>query len=177
MDIKLIPDVIILLLRRKINLVVKLVSAFALANSLYGCSHPNNRTLPILGHTVVENNDTIYSKIADFSFVDQDSNLVTNATFGGKIYVADFIFLSCPTVCPKLTSVIHTAYKKFEKEGRVMFLSHTIDPEKDSVTRLKEHTQNLGILGAKWHFVTGKKEAILFDVKNIFKKSDVDGRL
>lgn len=149
-----------ILIRQKIISIGKLTSVLVAVYSILGCKNVNDQSLPILGHTVVENKDTIFSEIADFRFIDQDSNVITNATFSGKIYIADFIFLSCPTVCPKLTSTIHTVYKEFEKDDRVLFLSHTIDPDRDSISRMKEYAENLEVSGKKWHFVTGSKDSI-----------------
>lgn len=101
-----------------------------------------------------------YPVIKPFSFIDQDSAIVTNATFDNKIYVADFFFLSCGTICPKMTKQMKRMYDEFKTEDRVVFLSHTIDPEHDNVQRLKEHAKTLGVETAKWHFVTGNEDSI-----------------
>ncbi len=66
------------------------------------CLAEKKRTLPILGERDVVNGDTIYPTVPDFAFINQDSQLVTNATFAGKIYVVDFFFIHCPTICPKV---------------------------------------------------------------------------
>ena len=144
----------------KMHSLAKMVGVVIAVYSLLGCTNTSTQPLPILGHTVVENGDTIFSSIADFRFMDQDSNIVTNATFDGRIYIADFIFLSCPTICPKLTSTIQAVYKEFRNDDRVVFLSHTIDPERDSISRLKEYANNLEVPAKKWHFVTGNKDSI-----------------
>jgi len=122
------------------------------------CS-PKQEKLPFLGNPVVNGNDTIYPKILDFSFIDQDSTAITNKTFEDKIYVADFIFLSCPTICPKMNAELGKVYNIYKDNPQVNFLSHTIDPENDTVPRLKEYTQAMGI-GKNWHFVTGNKDSI-----------------
>lgn len=123
------------------------------------------KQLPILGKPQVIGKDTIYPIIADFNFIDQDSNQVTNQTFSNKIYVADFIFLSCPTICPRLTKAMYTAYLPFATDDRVAFLSHSIDPERDTIPRLKLYSNNLGVQAAKWHFVTGNADSI-FKIAN-----------
>ncbi len=127
---------------------------------LIGCKE-KSPTLPILGEPTILGNDTIYPTIANFRFVNQDSNIVTNQTFENKLYIADFIFLSCPTICPKMTKELYNAYQQFENESRVLFISHTIDPEHDTIPALKAYAKNLGVNSNKWHFVTGNQESIL----------------
>ena len=125
---------------------------------LFNCS-PKQEKLPFLGNATINGNETIYPKILDFSFINQDSVVVTNKTFDNKIYVADFIFLSCPTICPKMNTELNKVYKVYKDNEQVNFLSHTIDPEIDTVTRLKEYSKSLGV-DKNWHFVTGNKDSI-----------------
>lgn len=132
---------------------------------IISCSQKQEK-LPFLGNPIVTGNDTIYPKIQDFSFINQDSSIVTNKTFKNKIYVADFIFLSCPTICPKMTSELSLVYEVYKNNPEIGFLSHTIDPERDSVQRLKEYTTAKGIT-KNWHFVTGNRDSIY----NIASKS------
>lgn len=132
--------------------------AMLLSFLFIGCSQKEQR-LPYLGNPIVENNDTIYPKIAAFKFTDQDNKVVTNKTFENKIYIADFIFLSCPTICPKMTSELKTVYDIYKSNPSVQLLSHTIDPENDTVDKLKLYSESMGIT-TNWHFVTGEKEKI-----------------
>jgi len=127
---------------------------------LVGCTEPSPR-LPVLGTPTIEGKDTIYPVIANFQFTNQDSNIVTNQTFVNKIYVADFIFLSCPTICPKMTKEMYNAYLPFMNDDRILFISHTIDPDRDSVAALKAYSKSLGVSSNKWHFVTGSQDSIL----------------
>ncbi|PXY42129.1 SCO family protein [Flavobacterium cheongpyeongense] len=115
--------------------------------------------LPILGNPAIEGNNLTYPKIRDFSFINQNGHTVTNETFAGKIYIADFIFLSCPTICPKMNSELKKVYDAYKNNTEVLFLSHTIDPENDTVEHLKLYTDNYGIKN-NWHFVTGNKDSI-----------------
>ncbi|WKL47869.1 SCO family protein [Flavobacterium pectinovorum] len=115
--------------------------------------------LPILGNPATVAGSLTYPKIGDFSFTDQDSLTVNNKTFAGKIYIADFIFLSCPTICPKMNSELKKVYEVYKNNPQVLFLSHTIDPDHDTVERLKLYTDNYGIKN-NWHFVTGNKDSI-----------------
>lgn len=124
--------------------------------------------LPVMGRpTIVERSengktvyDTIPHTIADFQFVDQDSNIVTNETFKGQVYVADFFFTSCPTICPVMKQQMLRVYEAYEDNPEVAILSHTIDPEYDTVAVLKDFANKLGVSSDKWHFVTGDKEEI-----------------
>jgi protein SCO1/2 len=118
------------------------------------------KSLPILGRREVVDNDTIYHKIADFAFVNQDSMLVTGETFKDKIYVADFFFTSCPTICPTMKTQMLRVYEAYEDDPEVGLLSHSIDPEFDTVALLKDFANRLGVKTEKWHFVTGNKEEI-----------------
>lgn len=123
--------------------------------------------LPILGERMVEGSDTIFHTIADFRFVDQDSNIVTQETFKDKIYVADFFFTSCRTICPIMKTQMLRVYDSIESDPDVVLLSHTIDPEYDTVGLLHDYANRLGVKSDKWHFVTGNQD----DIYNIAQTS------
>ncbi|WP_242920275.1 SCO family protein [Pontibacter liquoris] len=135
---------------------------------LSGCSANQEKTLPILGERqVVERQvngktveDTVYLTIPNFAFVDQDSQQVTNQTFANKIYVTDFFFTTCPSICPKMKTQMLRVYDKFKDNPNVLLLSHTIDPQHDTVAVLKDFSERLGVSSDKWHFVTGEKDSI-----------------
>jgi protein SCO1/2 len=127
--------------------------------TLFGCTSKNNR-LPILGNPTIVGNDTVYPTIPAFKFINQDSKQITNKTFDGKIYIADFIFLNCPTICPKMTNEMTKVYEAYKSNPNILFISHTIDPEHDSIPRLKSYAENLGADPKKWFFVTGDKDKI-----------------
>ncbi|GAB5552999.1 MAG: hypothetical protein Sapg2KO_25900 [Saprospiraceae bacterium] len=120
----------------------------------------NEESLPILGRDVVVDGQTQKHQVRDFEFVNQDSQLVTNQTFAGKAYVVDFFFISCPTICPKLTKQMLRVHNRFEADDRLLLLSHSIDTKYDTIPRLKAYAENLGVSSNKWHFVTGEKEEI-----------------
>jgi protein SCO1/2 len=124
-----------------------------------GCTSKNYK-LPILGTPTIVGNDTIYPTIPAFKLINQDSVEVTNKTFDNKIYIADFIFLSCPTICPKMTGEMMKVYETYKSNPNILFISHTIDPENDTLPRLKNYSDNLGIDSKKWFFVTGNKDSI-----------------
>jgi len=119
-------------------------------------------TLPILGNHDIDpaTGDTTLHTIPAFSFVNQDSRQVTNQTFTGKVYIADFFFTSCPTICPKVKQQMLRIYDRYADDDRLLLLSHTIDVKRDTVGRLKEYAGGLNVSSDKWHFVTGNKDEI-----------------
>ncbi len=146
-------------------------SFFAIISTLIffeACNVEANR-LPIYGNKDLESKivdgkeviDTIYQTVPPFSFVDQDSNIVTNETFKGKIYVADFVFLSCGSICPKMNVQMKRLYDLYAANPNIVFLTHTIDPEHDTLERIKKYMQSRNAETSKWHFVRGPEEEIL----------------
>ncbi len=117
--------------------------------------------LPYLGEPIVKGNSTSYPVIADFSFINQDNQIVNKVTFNNKIYVANFIFLSCPTICPKMTTEMLKVYNAFKNEKKIAFLSHSIDTKNDTVGRLKKYAETIGVSSDQWHFVTGNQDSII----------------
>lgn len=140
------------------NSAVKIVF-LALVGVVVGCDSVD-KPLPILGYRYVNNGDTVYHRIAPFQFVDQDSARVTQETVQGKIYVADFFFTSCRTICPIMKTQMLRVYDVTKSMDDVLILSHTIDPEYDTVALLRDFAARLGVESHKWHFVTGVKDSI-----------------
>jgi protein SCO1 len=125
--------------------------------------------LPILGNRDINaQGDTIYPSIPDFSFIGQDSQVVTNATFAEKIYIVDFFFIHCPTICPKVKAQMLRVHERFKTNPQVLLLSHSIDTEHDTVAALRKYAQKLGITALKWHFVTGVQDDIYGIADNYF---------
>jgi len=116
--------------------------------------------LPIIGNRDFNGTDTIYHQIPDFAFVNQDSQLVSNATFANKMYVADFFFTSCPTICPKVKKQMLRLYERYENQDSLLFASYTVDPRRDSVGKLNQYASNLDVSSEKWHFLTGEKDKL-----------------
>ena len=124
-----------------------------------GCQQ--EKKLPFLGpKEVLKQGDTLYHKIPDFKFLNQDSLWVSQKDMAGKIYVADFFFTTCPTICPTMKTQLLRIYDKFAEDDRVRILSHTIDPEYDGVRVLKDYAKKLNITSPRWNLVTGKKSDI-----------------
>ena len=143
------------------NKALRLACVIVVAGSLFLTSClPKNEKLPIFGQREVVGTDTVYHTIAPFSFVDQDSAEITNTTFKDKIYVADFFFTSCRTICPIMKSQMLRVYEVTKDMPDVLLLSHTIDPEYDTVALLHDFAQRLEVESNRWHFVTGAKDSI-----------------
>lgn len=130
-----------------------------------GCQSKSER-LPIYGNReavtkIVDGKsitDTVYQTIPSFQFVNQDSVLIDNHLFDGKIYVADFFFTSCPSICPVMHRNMLKVYHKFQGNKDVMLLSHSIDFKYDVPHILKKYATKLGVNDQQWQFVHGSKE-------------------
>jgi len=135
---------------------------------LYSCSSKDVKQLPILGNREpVEKTvngkvvvDTIYQTIPAFNFVNQDNEPVSNKDFDGKIYVADFFFTSCPSICPVMQRNLLKVYEKFKGNPQVKILSHSIDAKYDTPPVLKKYAQKLGVEGTQWEFVHGSRDSV-----------------
>lgn len=114
---------------------------------------------PALVDESVRNVDKFH-RVGSFTLTDQDGNEVTENSFNDKIYVTDFFFVTCPTICPKMATQMNRIYVEFKENNTVMLLSHTVMPVADSVPVLKEYAKKLGVSSEKWKFVTGDKPQI-----------------
>jgi protein SCO1 len=133
------------------------------------------KPLPIYGERDFNGQDTVYHTIPPFRFVNQDSAVVTNETYKDKIYVADFFFTKCPTICPIMKTQMLRLYDEFKNDPEVMILSHTIDPEYDNVATLHDYAERLGVEDNKWNFVTGDMDEIYaIAEKGYFTRASVD---
>jgi protein SCO1 len=100
--------------------------------------------------------------IADFSFTNQNGKIITQKDYEGKIYVADFFFTTCQSICPKMTNNMAWLQSQIKNNQKVMLLSHSVTPEIDSVAVLKKYALEKGVLDAKWNLVTGNKKEIYY---------------
>lgn len=101
-----------------------------------------------------------YHRVGSFKLTNQDGKVITENDYRNKIYITDFFFVTCPTICPKMTDQMHRVYNEFKDNNDIMFLSHTVMPEADSVPVLKEYADKLKVNSDKWNFVTGDKKQI-----------------
>ena len=108
-----------------------------------------------------------FHKINDFSLVNQNNEIITNETYDGKIYIADFFFTTCPGICPIMKENMIILQDEFINDDDVLLLSHTVTPEIDSVHVLKKYSLDKGVIDSKWNIVTGDKKQIY----NLARKS------
>ena len=101
-------------------------------------------------------------KIADFSFINQNGQTITNKNYEGKIYVADFFFTTCPSICPIMKDHMVFLQKELQNNPNVLLLSHTVMPEIDSVQVLKAYALKKRVDDKKWNLVTGNKKDIFY---------------
>ena len=120
-----------------------------------------------------------FHRIADFKLKNQNNKWVTQNTFENKIYVADFFFTTCPSICPIMTENMSVIQNTFKNDSSVLLLSHSVTPKIDSVAQLKKYALEKGIIDEKWHLVTGPKKEI-YDLARqsyLAVKTNVDGNL
>ena len=134
---------------------------------LYTGKH-NYRRLPYIGpREAVKNTDgtydTLYHKIPYFEFLNQDGKKVSRDDLLGTIYIADFFFATCPTICPKMATNMGYLQEKFKDRKGLRFISITVNPEHDSVKVLKEYANRVHADTKNWDFLTGDKDKI-YDV-------------
>ena len=128
----------------------------------------NNRSLPVITPRDVnpELVDSLVQhigynhKIAPFAFTNQNGKKVTNKDYEGKIYVADFFFTTCQTICPKMTDNMVWLQDKIKDNPKVKLLSHSVFPNEDTVEVLKKYAKEKGVVDAKWNLVTGNQKEI-----------------
>lgn len=100
--------------------------------------------------------------IPDFSFTNQNGKIITQKDYEGKIYVADFFFTTCPTICPRMTKNMVWLQNQIKNNPKVMLLSHSVTPDIDSVPVLKKYAIEKGVIDGKWNLVTGDKKDIYY---------------
>ncbi len=101
-----------------------------------------------------------YHTIADFKLVNQNGETITQDTYKDKIYVADFFFTTCQTICPIMTDQMHRIQEELKHDNEVLLLSHSVTPEIDSVEQLKRYAIEKGVNDEKWNLVTGDRKQI-----------------
>ena len=118
-----------------------------------------------------------YHKIADFSLVNQNGDTITQENYKDKIYVADFFFTTCLTICPIMTKNMGEIQEAIKDDPNIMLLSHSVTPEIDTVAQLKRYALEKGVIDSKWNLVTGDKKQIyeLARQSYLAVKNDGDG--
>lgn len=147
-------------------LLVTSLAVFSLTSCIEGVQE--KESLPVYGQEEIlvtneageEEIKNVTRHINQFEVIDQDSQIVTAKDFEGKVYVVDFFFTHCPTICPVMTKNMATIYDHFEGNNELLFLSHSIDTKNDSVPQLKKYANKIGISSDRWHMVTANKMVI-----------------
>jgi protein SCO1/2 len=144
------------------------------------------RVLPIVGNYDVEYDtingkevtDTIYPKIPNFTYLNQDSMQITSSAMKGKVWIADFFFTSCPSICPKMTSQMkRLAILTKDLEKHIQFISFSINPIYDTPTQLRAYRKHYGVTAKNWQFFTGDEEAthaLGVDYFQVFANKDIE---
>lgn len=136
--------------------------------SFYACNS-EKKELPVLGEKkLIEKTvdgkkviDTVNHRIGNFSFKNQLGNIINEKTVDDKVYVADFFFTSCPTICPAVKAQMKKIYDKFKNKKDFLMLSYSIDPKRDTIGRLAWYAKKLNVdLAGNWHFLTGKESDV-----------------
>jgi protein SCO1/2 len=132
--------------------------------SLFFTGCQEKKALPFLGpkDTQIVNGkvDTLYHQIPAFRFLNQDSVWVTEKDMSGKIYIADFFFTSCPTICPKMKTQLLRIYERYATNDGIRILSHSIDPSFDTPSVLRQYASRLHVKAPRWNMLTGDKAAL-----------------
>ncbi len=111
----------------------------------------------------IERNNSAYQnihRIPTFTFMNQEGDTISNTTVAGKIYIANFFFTSCRGICPKMTSNMYLLQEALKQDTNILFLSHSVTPETDSVNVLKKYAIANKVNSKQWHLLTGSKKAI-----------------
>lgn len=157
---------------------------------LASCSSdgPKEKVLPIVGERDVEYRmvdgvevaDTIYHHVPSFKYLNQDSVFIDSKDLKGKIWIADFFFSNCPSICPPMTTNMkRLSIQTKDLSESIQFLSFSIDPKRDQPTRLREYIKLNGIEATNWYFFTGNQDATHLLAKEFFngaeKNDDIPG--
>ena len=164
--------------QKRLHRNLSIVCAAMLMTSLVACNEKKGEStqpsqpLPYFGEFDIELNtlpdgtqqpDTLYYPIPKFSFVNQDSVIITQETYAGSITLVDFFFTECPTICPMMSAQMARLQDKFLKENPelpIRFLSFSVKPESDTPAKLKDYSAKIGADLTRWNFLTGKASDI-----------------
>lgn len=134
------------------------------------------RSLPYYGpKNVDQKNDSTYHKIKEFQFVNQHGETYTLDSVINKIIVTEFFFTTCQSICPIMNTNLQKVYSHFKERKDVLLLSHTVDPEQDSVPALKDYANRQGVKDRRWMFVTGSKKDLYEAARKSYLLNAEDG--
>ncbi len=119
--------------------------------------------LPVIGdkkHAGLKNTDTIYHTIGDFKLINQNKDTITQKNIENKIYVADFFFATCQSICPQMSTELIRVQEVFKNDNDFLILSHSVNPAHDTSEVLFAYAGKYKAINNKWHFLTGNKKTI-----------------
>lgn len=135
---------------------------------IYFANQPEEKSLPVINP--VDLNDEMVDPellrvgyghtIGKFSFLDQDGKLITQEDVRGKVYVVEYFFTTCGTICPKMNKQMQRVHKAYKGNKNVNILSFTVDPKTDTVEQMKRYATQHGADASQWHFLTGSKDSL-----------------
>lgn len=119
----------------------------------------------------------VVSRVQPFSFTNQDGQQTTERNVEGKVYVAEYFFTTCPSICPMLNTNMLKIYEAYKDEPGFMIVSHTVDPDNDNVTRLKWYADSMKVNTQRWVFLTGRKDSLYKTARNSYLLDDPQNNL
>lgn len=166
-----------------IRMIRLIKNSFIIVSLLVACQTNKKDSLPFYNDPEftprwIESSSAAYDSIHTipaFSFTDQEGQTVTEKMVEGKIYVANFMFTSCVSICPVMTDNMKILQKEFEHDEDVILLSHSVLPMADSVSVLKKYGERKGIQSSKWHLLTGNRDSIYSLAKRHYFAGDSIG--
>jgi protein SCO1/2 len=138
----------------------RLLAIIFCITALTSCSSKKNETLAFVGAQQIIGADTIFHTVPSFTLLNQNSDSISNSDLAGKVYVADFFFTTCPSICPIMTNNLVKVQRAFKGVENFALVSHTVNPGYDREDILKEYAAKMHADTTNWHFLTGTKEAI-----------------
>jgi len=132
------------------------------------------KKLPYIGNFTINGTDTIFTKVPDFELMNQDSIAVNSKSFEGKAYLASFFFTSCPTICPKVMRNMIRLKDQFSSNKQLAYLCFSLDFKRDSIPRIKDYYQKLGIDHANFHILQGHQQNDIRNLVNNYMSIAVD---
>lgn len=135
----------------------------------------SSRALPYLGESEIIDGKTIPYTIPPFTFVNQHGDSISDETVKNKVYITDFFFTHCPTICPKMAQQMLRLHEKYKDREDVLLLSHSIDSKYDTVATLKRYAEKLGVVESKvWHFLHVPADQLTFRAKSYLTAVEKD---
>lgn len=138
----------------------RIIAILICVTGLFSCGKKETKALAYVGAQQIVDGDTTFHTVPNFTLVNQDQDSISNAHLNGKIYVADFFFTTCPSICPIMTNNMVKIQHAFDGVEDFALVSHTVNPDYDKEDILKEYAAKMHADTKNWHFLTGTKEAI-----------------